>query len=199
MAPRQRKKVDPNISRVTGKPKKKPRGKPANDARAAGLLHKKMLEEQLGITRKIAYTPEIAEVIITKIGRGQSIQSIANEPGMPCSWTIHDWLRKHEEFCEAYEKARPARARAIAEKAHSELEAIPDGDRDAAYIGDVRIRNRLKLAAIFDPRRYSERHIVEHTGDVAIQLSVNLSRFSDEQKAIELEATEVPTLEGDQN
>src|ERR1700749_2350841 len=66
--------------------------------------------------RPSGYTDEIAQAICAGLGRGELLQDICNQPGMPSRATVHRWTEKDEIFRDAFTRARINQAHALAEQ-----------------------------------------------------------------------------------
>ena len=164
-----------------GRPAKNP-PKPGKDGK---LRHKSgrlaILEENRKHSPAVAYSPILAKQILDELASGKDVRAVSQQPGMPTETAIHSWIRQYEDFSEAYEKIRPHRARARAEQAqHEATQLLTDDDKNSTYIRDVRIRNLLRLAAIDDPMRYSDKmlHLHHHSGSVAVEVAFDFGTNS---------------------
>jgi hypothetical protein len=99
---------------------------------------------------------------------------------MPCVATIFNWLRKHDDFLEQYERAKEIQADALAEDI---LDIADDGtndwmareDKDGKNIGwqlngehvqrsRLRVDARKWIASKLKPKKYGDQVKVEATG-----------------------------------
>jgi hypothetical protein len=65
----------------------------------------------------IAYTQATADEICRRIALGEPLKPICREKGMPCWWTVYQWIKNRPPFAAAMEEARKLGARALAEQA----------------------------------------------------------------------------------
>lgn len=79
------------------------------------------------IGRPSQYTPELADAICAEIVQGYSLRTICKAETMPSCTTVFNWLRKHPDFVEQYEKAKAEQADALAEEL---LDIADDGSND---------------------------------------------------------------------
>ena len=93
--------------------------------------------------RPSSYSPEIVDVICSRIADGESLRSVCSAAGMPDRRTIYRWLRSHVEFVSRYSFATDARAELIAEEV---LEIADDAS------GDYKLVERNgELVWVIDP------------------------------------------------
>lgn len=116
------------------------------------------------------YSPEKATTIIELLGDGIPLREICRMDGMPAWRTVYDWMVKDDSLSAAIARARELGQDAIAEDTlqivDSEPERGPDGKIDSAWVQlqKVRVEQRLKLLAKWNPKRYGDRVTTEHTG-----------------------------------
>jgi alkylated DNA nucleotide flippase Atl1 len=102
----------------------------------------------------IAFTPALAEKICDLVSMGSTITEIAAMAGMPTARQIVAWRRRHEEFRDAYEQARVARADARSDRVDEALRDLRNGKISAADCRAI-VETELKLAALENPGRYN--------------------------------------------
>jgi hypothetical protein len=142
----------------------------------------------------IAYTQATADEICRRIALGEPLKPICREKGMPCWWTVYQWIKNRPPFAAAMEEARKLGARAIAEEAleiadtpmqGEEITINDDGTR-TVKTGDMlghrklRIETRLKLLAKWHPKEYGDK--LELAGDQENPLTVTVTRLTDKAK-----------------
>ena len=59
-----------------------------------------------GVKRPPWYTPDRARALVARIAAGETLKAICAEPDMPGDPVIHKYLRRHDDFAEAYRQAR---------------------------------------------------------------------------------------------
>ena len=105
---------------------------------------------------------------------------------MPAWQTVYDWMNRDKELSVAIARARELGQDAIAEDTlqmvDSEPQRGPDGKIDPAWVQlqKLRVEQRLKLLAKWNPKRYGDRIQTEHSG------SIGLTDLSDEELARKL-------------
>lgn len=121
------------------------------------------------------YSPELAVLICTRMGEGESLRSICRDDAMPALSTVFRWLAADKAFQEQYVRAMDARATLLAEEI---LEIADDGRNDTytdedgneATNHDVIARSRLRvdsrkwLAARMSPKKYGDKVTQEISG-----------------------------------
>ena len=68
------------------------------------------------MARPSDYSPELAVLICTRMGEGESLRSICRDDAMPALSTVFRWLAGDREFQEQYARAMDARATLLAEE-----------------------------------------------------------------------------------
>lgn len=116
-------------------------------------------------------TPKVVEDILARLSTGETLAAILREEErFPCVSTWLDWVAADESLALAYARARDAGEAVIAE---SLLDIADDGrndymekfDKDGNSIGyflngeavqrsKLRVETRLKLLAIWNPKKY---------------------------------------------
>ena len=139
--------------------------------------------------RPSLYTPELIEAIAARLSTGETLSSICRDDGMPDRSTIWDWQQKNPDVSQ-----RLARARDIGEEAILEetLHISDDGRRDYTVGEDgsavvnhdhiqrakLRVDTRLKLLAIWNPKKYGNKVDVNHGGQKGNPFIALLSEIS---------------------
>lgn len=132
--------------------------------------------------RPSGYSDEIAAIICQRIADGESLRAICRDDDMPAMAAVFRWLADKDRafFREQYTRAREAQADAIVDEI---LEIADDGSNDwmerrnsdgenigwsfngeAARRSQIRIDARKWLAARMNPKKYSEKQMLEHSG-----------------------------------
>lgn len=137
--------------------------------------------------RHSTFKQEVADAICAKLSKGIPLAEICREEGMPAVRTVSDWKAAHEEFAADFARARDdgydaiaASLLEIADDARNDWMETKNGkvlDAEHVQRSKLRIETRLKLLAKWDPRRYGEKIVNEHTGadGGAITLNVTFS------------------------
>lgn len=127
-----------------------------------------------------AYDPAIAKSILDRIAAGETVEAITAQPGMPDRRTAYRWLQR-EEWQDEYQKALRSRAQVRVELAEEQANALNvETERDMAQIRELRIRNHIRLAALGDPMKYSDKmlHLHHHSGSLAVEVSFDFGTNS---------------------
>ena len=114
----------------------------------------------------ISYTPEIAAEFLQRLESGETKEDICRSEHMPSSRAISDWTiagkvkSVPEQFAADFARAREIGEDAIANR----LRAVASGGVGSS--GDVQrdkliIYTDLKLLAVWNPKRYGERQILQ--------------------------------------
>jgi hypothetical protein len=132
------------------------------------LLHLRSTRE--AIIRKMAqcsYTPELADLICTRLSEGESLRSICRDPGMPTEGTVRGWaLRNHDSFDARYRQARLLQLDAWAD----EILDIADQETRDPRDRQVRVDTRKWLMSKIAPKRYGERLLVAGEAENPLQV-----------------------------
>lgn len=117
---------------------------------------------------------EMMDDIIDWLSEGKTLRSFCRQPGMPAFRTVYNWCDKNEEFIARFVRARDVGHDMIAEEtlelADERPESVVDNNGvskiDSGYVQwqKMRIEQRLKLLAKWNPRKYGDKTI--HSGDV---------------------------------
>ena len=176
-----------------GRPAKTP-PKPGKDGK---LRHKSgriaVVDDQRKHAPAVGYNPQITAQLIERIKAGDTVDQICSAHGMPDKTSVFRWVADKDEFREAYDIATKARARVRAEQAEQQVnDLLTDTDKDSVYARDVRIRNLLRVAALNDPVRYSEKmlHLHQHSGSIAVEMAFDFGTNHGTSKTIDAEDTD---------
>jgi len=60
--------------------------------------------------RPSTYTEAIADEICERLGNGESLLRICNDPHIPSRWSVFRWLDEHADFATKYARAREIQA-----------------------------------------------------------------------------------------
>lgn len=94
------------------------------------------------------YDPEVGDAICERIALGEPLTRICQEPGMPSGGTVFGWLRRHEDFRDAYRLAREVQGHAMADRI---LEVIEEAEPATVALARLRADNLRWLAAKLAP------------------------------------------------
>lgn len=139
--------------------------------------------------RPTKYTQELGDEICERLSMGVSLRSVCNADDMPHVRTVFRWLRKDEEFCHQYTRAKQESADSLVD----EMLDISDdarndwmerrGENSEGYElnGEhvqrtrLRIETRKWLASKLKPKKYGDRVTNVHEG------TLSLSDMTEEQ------------------
>lgn len=111
--------------------------------------------------RPSKYTPEIAEEICERLMEGESLRAICRGDDMPHYITVLRWMERDEAFATKCAHARVIQADAI----HDDIADIEDRTligQIAPDVARVVLSSKQWRAAKLAPKKYSERHQLEH-------------------------------------
>jgi hypothetical protein len=122
------------------------------------------------MSQQSTYTPELADEICERIANGETLRAICRDPHMPSWVTVYTWRKTYPQFSERFALARELGGDAIAEEALEISDTTQVGERteesDTGYktvredmLGHrkLQIETRLKLLAVWFPRKYGQR------------------------------------------
>ena len=128
-----------------------------------------------------SYTPEIADLICTRLSEGESLRSICRDPGMPTEATVRGWaLRNHDGFDARYRQARQLQMDAWADF----IVDIADESHRDPRDRQIRVDTRKWVMSKIAPKKYSERLLVAGEAENPLQVlhsQVSLDALSPEQ------------------
>ena len=103
------------------------------------------------------YTPELADLICTRLSEGESLRSICRDPGMPTEATVRGWaLRNHDGFDARYRQARQLQMDAWADF----IVDIADESHRDARDRQIRVDTRKWIMSKIAAKRYGDRLVV---------------------------------------
>ena len=117
--------------------------------------------------RPSQYTLALAERICELVAKGTPVHRIGRRAGFPQESTVYDWLNKHSEFAEMYARARDRAADRFASELLEIADKAPETIRGVEK-ARLRIDARKWAAAKFAPRKYGERILQEHSGQLTL-------------------------------
>lgn len=129
------------------------------------------------MAKKIGRPPEkpdpvIVEEILEALRNGMTLRAYCRQPGKPHWNTVYNWVEKDEEFAGRFAQARSQGLDAIAQDTLDIIDTFPvealsgDGKRlDSAHVTWLRnrVEQRMKLLAVWDPKRFGAK--VDMTSD----------------------------------
>ncbi|MEO8455259.1 MAG: hypothetical protein ABI454_08865 [Sphingomicrobium sp.] len=134
------------------------------------------------MARPSDYTPDLAEVICSRLENGESLKSICEDAAMPHKRSVLRWVKSHEDFAEEYHLARWAAAEVFDDEARQLISGIKD--RETAIAARAKFEILRWRAGVHAPRVYGERL------DVGVGVTVDLTSLLDRRRQRVLEANE---------
>lgn len=124
-----------------------------------------------------------ADSVLAWISEGKSLLSWSRLPGNVSPVAVYLWRDKDPEFASRYARAREIGYEVLEQQIHDiadspligeETEETEDGKvkiKRADMLGHrkLQIETRLKLLAIWNPAKYSERKQIEHSGKIGLE------------------------------
>lgn len=127
-----------------------------------------------------SYTPELDAEICRRLASGETLRAICRDAHMPSWVTVYEWRKLDAGFAGRFAAAREAGADAIAEEtieiadeSSNDTLTTDSGERpNAEWIArsKLRVETRLKLLAVWFPRKYGQRIDVT-TGNESLNLT----------------------------
>lgn len=142
--------------------------------------------------RRTTYDEDVAAHICKEIAGGRTLRAICREDGeqgVPHWTTVYAWIDAHEDFALRLARARDVGADAIAQEAldiaDTPHEGVIETDKEGkngpytevrrADMLDhrkLRIETRLKLLAVWNPKKYGQRLDIGNAGDEPFKVDV---------------------------
>ena len=118
--------------------------------------------------RPSSYTAAVGAEICKLISEGNTMRSVCLSPGMPTRETLMRWADAVPEFRSALACARSDAADWHIDQGLKELRESKGLGKDFVATARELAKYHLSLARVIDPKRYSERIEVEHTGNTGM-------------------------------
>ena len=117
------------------------------------------------VGRPSGYLPEV----------GESLNKICQRPGMPSRTSVYRWLREYEQFRNNYARATEDRAESIFEEM---LDIADSAEEETASIAKARLQidARKWILGKMNPKKYSDKQTVEHSGPNGGDINVTITR-----------------------
>jgi hypothetical protein len=114
------------------------------------------------IAPTVQMTPEVFEVICSRIMAGESLRSICTEPAMPNKGMFFYWLNKAENslHLDHYARALQIRADGYGEEI---VELADEADPQTANAVKLKVDARKWVASRLQPKKYGDRSQIDHT------------------------------------
>lgn len=112
--------------------------------------------------RPSLYTDEIADEVVQRISKGETLRAICRDDHMPCWTTIYSWMHKNQNLSERISRARELGYDAIAEQCFDIADETQfdsaNGKPNKEWMArsKLRVDTRLKLLAKWSPKKYGD-------------------------------------------
>lgn len=113
-------------------------------------------------------TPEVVELIASRLEGGVPLAVVCREDGMPGLRTVYDWMAKDEDVRARLEQARDVGEDMIAASCLDIVDEPPAknsfGSVDSGDVQSRKLRvwTRLQLLAKWNPKRWGDRQEIDH-------------------------------------
>lgn len=85
------------------------------------------------------YTAELADAILDRLAKGETLRAICRDEGMPPAPTVLEWVKDNREgFAEQYARAREAGAYAMADELLEIASGKGDVQRDRLHVDTLK-------------------------------------------------------------
>ena len=126
--------------------------------------------------RPTKYTPALMATVCERLSKGEPMACLCRDEGMPDQSTVWRWAKANEEVSQALAHAREVGEEAIAadclniaDDNGKDMRVLAEGvmvkDPDVVQRAKLRIETRLKLLAIWNPKKYGSKVDVTSGGD----------------------------------
>ncbi len=129
------------------------------------------------------YSEETAEKICDGLLDGKSFVQICSQSGMPSRATVMRWLHDRPDFETKCARARMLQADLMDDKILEEAEKCNSENFQAAR---VKISAYQWRASKLAPKKYGDKIVQEHTGEVGIKSILVPERISTERSATDV-------------
>jgi hypothetical protein len=157
--------------------------KPQTDGKSSGKK----------VGRPVKPVPQdVADRLIEWISEGKTLREFCRHPSSPSFRTVYDWTEKDKEFAARLAHAREIGHDAIADETMEIIDAEPErinnegGSKiDNAYVAWARnrVEQRLKLLAVWNPKKYGNRTTIAGDPDNPL-----IEPLDDTQRAAKVQA-----------
>lgn len=135
------------------------------------------------MSRPTSYTPALADEICERLAAGETLRDICRDEHIPSFRSVYRWRESNAEFSARFALAREIGGDVIAEQALAIADTPQVGERDETthegfktvredMLGHrkLQVETRLKLLAVWFPRKYGQR-IDMTTGGESLNLT----------------------------
>jgi hypothetical protein len=123
--------------------------------------------------RPSLYSLELATRICKMVASGLALREVCKLDEMPSHETVYRWFALHQEFSDAYARAREERADLICDEVVTIADTEPDPNK-----ARVRIDARKWWAAKVNPKKYGDRQQVD------LNLRRDLTQMDDDELTV---------------
>lgn len=115
----------------------------------------------------------LAEEAIAWLEQGKTLAEWCRLPGKVGRTTVYEWMEKDKEFAERLARARDKGMEVMLEQC-GQLADIQPADNVEVQWRKLQIETRLKLLAIYNPKRYGPKAQVDHGGGISINVTTGV-------------------------
>jgi len=135
------------------------------------------------MARPSKYTDKLANAICKKIMEGESLLKICKSTTLPSRSTVNKWLSENKEFSDKYTRARERQADFYTEEMIDIADKVDAKSSSAVNKARLQIDARKWKASKLAPKKYGDRIIQEHQGE----LGINLIGMTDDELDVRIE------------
>ena len=116
------------------------------------------------------------------VAEGKPLREICRMPRMPSHMAVYDWAEKDPDKSLRLARARDKGIDRIVEQCMEIADEPPpttmNGGTDSGYVQHqkLRVETRLKLAAVWNPKKYGSK--LEHSGDASAPLQIVVKQYT---------------------
>jgi len=180
---------------TAAKPPKRATAAQTPKAKAKGALTPASAPKKMGAPKGSGskYSEEIADQICDLVSNGVNLRKVCRMEGMPAWRTVYDWVVARPEFAARLARAREMGYDALAEEALEiantphigQKKVFSSGageDEDSMTVTEddmlghrkLQIETRLKLLAVWDPKRYGNKMQIGGDGGDPIKIKAQV-------------------------
>lgn len=116
---------------------------------------------------------QLAEEAIAWLEQGKTLAEWCRLPNKVGRTTVYEWMEKDKEFAERLARARDRGYDMMAEQC-GQLADIQPADNVEVQWRKLQIETRLKLLAIWNPKKYGPKAQVDHGGGISINVTTGV-------------------------
>lgn len=111
----------------------------------------------------------LAEEAIAWLEQGKTLAEWCRLPGKVERSTVHRWMEKDEAFAQRLARARDKGMEVMLEQCGELADTKPEDNVEVQW-RKLQIETRLKLLAIYNPKKYGPKAHLDHGGNVSIEV-----------------------------